>query len=307
MDLEKEVKNYLNYCEHQKKLDSKTIYAYENDLGQFISFMKNYEFVIEKKSINAFIVNLHDQYKPKSVKRKIASVKALFSYLEDEEILVYNIFHKMKTKFKEDMILPRVVTRNNIERLLKYLYYTLGYTEEKWKKKYILRDIAVVEVLFATGLRISELCGLKNEDFLLEEGIIKIKGKGAKERYIQIANQEIIKLLCKYKREFDREIKDSGFFFVNRYGKRLSEQSSRKMIKKICLEAEIEQNITPHMFRHSFATLLLEEDVDIRYIQRMLGHASIVTTQIYTYVTQEKQKEILKMKHPRNKMSIKNI
>lgn len=305
MDLVRETKNYLYYCEYQKKLDSKTLRAYKNDLSQFLDFMKQYGYALEKRVINAYIIDLHNHYKQRSVKRKIASIKALFSYLESEDIIENNIFHKIKTKFKEEMTLPKTISRDNIEKLLRYLYQVYGQTEDQWRERLVLRDIAVVEVLFATGLRISELCGLKDDDFILVEGILKIKGKGAKERYIQIANNEVIALLIRYKERFGGEIEKAGYFFVNRYGNRLSEQSARRMLNKYAEGAGLPQHVTPHMFRHSFATLLLEEDVDIRYIQRMLGHSSIVTTQIYTYVTSAKQKEILRMKHPRNKMVVR--
>lgn len=304
MDLVRETKDYLYYCEYQKKLDAKTLRAYKMDLEQFLGFMARYNYVVEKSILNEYIVNLHSNYKPKSVKRKIASVKALFSYMESEEIIESNIFRKVKTKFKEEQTLPKTITRDNIAFLLKHLYQLHEYTEDKWKEKFILRDIAVVEVLFTTGIRISELCGLRNEDFLLEEGVLKIRGKGAKERYIQIANRDVILLLTKYKNKFSGEIESSGYFFVNRYGNQLSDQSARRMIHQHTKDAALKQHITPHMFRHSFATLLLEEDVDIRYIQKMLGHSSIVTTEIYTYVALEKQKEILRLKHPRNKMIV---
>lgn len=115
--------------------------------------------------------------------------------------------------------------------------------------------------------------------------------------------------LKEYKRYWEKELNVSEFFFLNRYGERYSEQSARRMIQRYTQEAMIEMHITPHMFRHAFATLLLEEEVDIRFIQKMLGHASIMTTQIYAEVASKKQIEILKMKHPRNRMEIfeKNV
>lgn len=304
MDLKREIKKYLYYCEHQKKLDIKTTRAYKVDLEQFLIFMEKYDYAVEKDILNEYIVNLHSNYKPRSVKRKIASIKAFFSYLESEEIIENNIFRKMKTKFREEQTLPKTITRENITFLLKYLYQIYRHTEDKWKEKFILRDIAVVEVLFTTGIRISELCGLKNEDFLFREGVLKIKGKGLKERYIQIVNKDVMLLLEEYKNKFSGDIESSGYFFVNRYGNQLSDQSARRIINRHSEAADMKQHITPHMFRHSFATLLLEEDVDIRYIQKMLGHSSIVTTEIYTYVALEKQKEILRLKHPRNKMVV---
>ena len=164
-----------------------------------------------------------------------------------------------------------------------------------------LRDRAILETLFATGIRVSELCSLKVKDISIDDGVIKIMGKGAKERIVQIRNSEVISSLQRYQTSNKFE---SEYFFVNRQAARISEQSVRFMIRRLCNTADVPQHITPHMFRHSFATLLLEEDVDIRYIQRMLGHSSIQTTQIYTQVTMEKQRQILTLKHPRNKIRL---
>ena len=146
----------------------------------------------------------------------------------------------------------------------------------------------------------SELCSLSRRDVKLEEGEVKIYGKGAKERFVQITNPSVLQALREYRQETDH----SEIFFVNRLGKPLSDQSVRGIVKKYGKLGGVEQHITPHMFRHSFATLLLEEDVDIRYIQRLLGHSSIVTTQIYTHVAGKKQRDILSAKHPRNRLEV---
>ena len=167
-----------------------------------------------------------------------------------------------------------------------------------------VRDIAVIELLFATGMRISELCSLKPESIDLESGNILIYGKGAKERVIQIGNPEVISALLLYQEYFEEDIAACGYFFVNKRKNKLSDQSVRFMIKRYAEIAGITQHITPHMFRHSFATLLLEQDVDIRYIQQMLGHSSISTTEIYTHVSNKKQKDILVNKHPRNLIKV---
>ena len=136
----------------------------------------------------------------------------------------------------------------------------------------------------------------------LNEYIIKLWGKGSKERLIQICNTNVRRLIDEYTISLKSE--ENSYFFVNRLNNRLSEQSVRNMINDYANKAKISQHITPHMFRHSFATLLLEEDVDIRYIQQMLGHSSITTTQIYTHTSITKQKTILETKHPRNKIQI---
>ena len=142
------------------------------------------------------------------------------------------------------------------------------------------------------------------DDINLSDKFIRVYGKGSKERIIQIENSDVLLALRKYNDAFSTEIQSGGFFFINRLNNRLSEQSVRFMINKYVAKAGVLMHITPHMFRHSFATLLLEEDVDIRYIQQLLGHSSIVTTQIYTHVTSNKQKYILNTKHPRNRIII---
>ncbi len=303
MLLREEIDKYLHYCKFQKELDEKTVRAYKTDLGQFMTLLGGKE--LDKENLNLYLVYLHRVYKQKTVKRKIASVKALFHYLEEEEVLEINPFRKVKTKFKEEIALPKIIPRDIIEQLLDHLYKKRTVKEySEWQKKIILRDTAIVETLFSTGLRISELCHLQNRYVDLKNGVLCIQGKGGKERYLQIGNSDVLSILNVYKKCFEKEIREHGYFFVNRYGDPFSEQSARRMIHKYAEEIHADINITPHMFRHSFATYLMEEDVNIRYIQKMLGHSSITTTQIYTYVTTQKEKEILQTKHPRNKMDI---
>lgn len=153
-------------------------------------------------------------------------------------------------------------------------------------------------------MRISELCTLKSEDVNLYDGTILIYGKGDKERRIQIGNDAVISILEEYKTDFKTEIKSCNHFFANQSGKALSDQSVRRMINKYSSLAGIDLHITPHMFRHTFATSLLEADVDIRYIQEMLGHSSINVTEIYTHVAIAKQRDILTAKHPRKDFHI---
>ncbi len=303
MLLREEIDKYLHYCKFQKELDEKTVRAYKTDLGQFMTLLGGKE--LDKENLNLYLVYLHRVYKQKTVKRKIASVKALFHYLEEEEVLEINPFRKVKTKFKEEIALPKIIPRDIIEQLLDHLYKKRTVKEySEWQKKIILRDTAIVETLFSTGLRISELCHLQNRYVDLKNGVLCIQGKGGKERYLQIGNSDVLSILNVYKKCFEKEIREHGYFFVNRYGDPFSEQSARRMIHKYAEEIHADINITPHMFRHSFATYLMEEDVNIRYIQKMLGHSSITTTQIYTYVTTQKEKEILQTKHPRNKMDV---
>ncbi len=157
----------------------------------------------------------------------------------------------------------------------------------------------MIELLFATGIRISELCSLGVENVNLYDQTILIYGKGSKERKVQIGNDDVLNILQNYKNDFQTEIQNCGHFFVNQNGRELSDQAVRRMINKYTSLAAIDLHITPHMFRHTFATSLLEADVDIRYIQEILGHSSINITEIYTHVAMSKQRDILTTKHPR--------
>lgn len=301
MNLQSQIKEYLEYCEYRKELDKKTIKAYRIDLRQYSQAISVE--IPEKSELERFITCLHKTYKQKSVKRKIASIKAFYNYLEQEEIIEDNPFRKIKVKFKETMRLPKIIPRGEIEQLLNYMY---SFYKTHGENKYRLRDIAVVEMCFATGARVSEISHIKEENVDLNTGAIRIMGKGGKERYIQIADWSVLELLRKYYQYNQAEINKSSYFFVNQRGKRYTEQSIRLMIRKYSKLAGIKRNITPHMFRHSFATYLIEEGVDVSCVQQILGHSSIKTTQIYIHIASKKQAEILREMHPRKSMKIDN-
>ena len=304
-NLQKWAEQYLVACKYQKGLDAKTIKAYRIDLSQFNMFMGQGEADLTRSSMMEYISDLHQKYKPRTIRRKIASVKAFCGYLEYEELITESPFAKLPLKLNAPLILPRVIPFSVIEAILSTAYQRgkmEGLSEKQ--KRVALRDIAVLELIFATGIRVSELCSLKCGDINLVEGEVKIYGKGAKERMVQIGNPAVLAALQAYQALNCLAIEHSGMFFVNRLDKPLSDQSVRNIVAKYTRLAGENMHITPHMFRHSFATLLLEEDVDIRYIQRLLGHSSIVTTQIYTYVSGRKQRDILSIKHPRNKIQV---
>lgn len=299
------IANYLEYCGTQKRLDEKTLKAYRIDLRQFSEQTSSQEITdITSETLEAYIAKLHQLYKPKTVKRKIASVKALFHYLEYKNIIDRNPFNKIQVRFREPVILPKTIPLHTVETFLTTIYKQRSNAKTDYQKRNALRDAAVAELLFATGMRISELCTLKSDDVNLYEGIILIYGKGDKERRIQIGNDAVIHILEEYKNDFQTEIESCKHFFANQSGKALSDQSVRRMINKYTSLAAIDLHITPHMFRHTFATSLLEADVDIRYIQEMLGHSSINVTEIYTHVAMSKQKDILTTKHPRKDFHI---
>lgn len=301
-DLQHWIARYLLDCQCQKGLDSKTLKAYRIDLAQFSTFIDQRGLELTREGIMEYISDLHQQYKPKTIRRKVASVKAFCGYLEYEELAKENPFSRLRLKLSAPLILPRTIPLSAIEAILTTAYQMKGNAKTLGQRNVALRDIAVLELLFATGVRVSELCTLQCGDVRIDEGEIKIYGKGAKERFVQIANPDVLKALCCYQEVYKDIMAQTGTFFVNRLHRPLSDQSARSIVDKYSKLAGVEAHITPHMFRHSFATLLLEEGVDIRYIQRLLGHSSIVTTQIYTHVAGKKQRDILSEKHPRNKI-----
>ena len=304
-NLQTHTKNYLEYCRYQRQLDAKTLKAYRIDLSQFQTKISTEDILeITPDVLETFIAQLHQEYKPKTVKRKIASVKAFFHYLEYKELIERNPFARIQVKFREPVILPKTIPLHTVENLLSVIYKQCRVAKTDYQKKNSLRDIAVIELLFATGMRISELCSLKITDVNLQDKNILIYGKGRKERKIQIGNNDVISILEKYKAAFLEKMQNCSHFFVNQSGSPLSDQSVRRMINKYTAIASIEMHITPHMFRHTFATSLLEADVDIRYIQEMLGHSSINITEIYTHVALSKQRDILTTKHPRKDFHI---
>lgn len=294
------IDEFLNYCRYHKKLSEKTIRAYKIDLSQYGAFSDE----LSKQALWGYIEHLNKKYKPKTAKRKLATLKAFIHFLLLQDLIDYNPFDKLETTIKEPLLLPKTIPLGVIAKLISFAYQQIVFAKSDYQIRCAVRNTAILELLFATGARVAEICTLRSDNVDLIGNSVKFYGKGSKERIIPIENFAVLSILRKYHSLFEKEILNSGYFFVNKLGRRMTEQSVRNMINSYCKLCGVEMHITPHMFRHSFATLLLEEDVDIRYIQRMLGHSSITTTQIYTHVTSAKQKEILKTKHPRNKLNI---
>ena len=311
-EIKNAVEKFIFHCNFEKKLSQKTIKAYKTDLSQFQEFVKKQNIKndiveIDKDNIKKYLQNI-SVFKPRTIKRKVATLKAFFNFLEFEEEIELNPFRKIRIQIKEPKQLPSVMNLTEVKSILKS-----AYREKNTKKhdtfsfKESIRNIAILELLFATGIRVSELTSLKPENVDLKSNYIKVNGKGSKERVIQLTNNETLSALKMYKRLFNNQIYEKDYFFINRNRSVISEQSVRFMIKKYSKKAGLKRNITPHTFRHTFATLLLEQDVDIKYIQHFLGHSSIVTTQIYTHVNKKQQKKILRTKHPRNSFSSENF
>lgn len=304
MTLNSAIQDFISHCKYEKNLSPKTIKAYKTDLNQALLFLKDVQNNVSeilKTHLKEYLVCISG-FKPKTIKRKIASLKALFNYLEFEDLIIVNPFRKMQIKIKEPVVLREVMDINEVIKIFKKIYYKKTKIVNKNSYPYweLVRNIVVLELLFNTGARVSEIANLKECDLNIKSGYLVIKGKGDKERSIQMCNKESLEILSEYYDLFKKSIKKSGgWFLINRFHRKLSDQSIRNMVRKIAKEARITKKITPHVFRHTFATLLLEKDVDLKYIQSFLGHSSIVTTQIYTHVNRRKQRKILLAKHPR--------
>lgn len=303
-------KDFLFHCRYEKKLSPKTLKAYTIDCNQFIDFLGKDRASKDIRQVDKYILKQMllrlESAKPKTLKRKVATIKAMFNFLEFEDEILVNPFRKMKIKIKEPKILPSVMSLSEVEKMLEEASLQIRKIRRKRSYQFLehLRHQAVLETLFATGIRVSELCYLRNKDMDLESGVIRIMGKGSRQRIIHICHKEVLMILRQYRIQSLKWFNEGEYFFVNRLGKRLSDQSVRFMIKKYSLQAGIGKQITPHTFRHSFATLLLEQNVDIKYIQSLLGHSSISTTQIYTHVNPAKQREILLHHHPRQRIKM---
>ena len=292
------IADYLEVGEYEKQLSPDTIKAYRIDLRQFLEFTGGVW--PDKGVLNQYIKHINQNFAPRSAKRKLASVRAFYHAMELNGELDENPFDKLHIRIQSPKQLPRIIPEQVVQALLQSAYesYVSGCRET-------LRDIVVLELLFSTGLRVSELCALSKDSFQLGDSELRllINGKGRKERIIQITTAELLHLLKVYCSEFSKEIEEQSSILFNQRGRPISPQSVRRIINNYLKQIGVNSHITPHMFRHTFATSLLEAGMDIRYIQSLLGHSSISTTQIYTHVTARQQTLLLAEKHPRGKMT----
>jgi integrase/recombinase XerD len=306
MDLKDAIASFLFHCQYEKNLSPKTLKAYSIDLRQFSDYLaRELQItdlaVIDKVPLRAYIKTLFGPLKEKSIKRKVATLKAFFRYLEREDVVAVSPFRKMDVRIKETRRLPRTVPVEDLKSLFQYLYRKKSECADRTSQSYraLLRDTAILETLFATGARVAEICNLSETDVDLSQGSVRILGKGRRERVLQLCHMDTLATLRAYSALRKEASASSTHFFCNRLGHRLSEQSVRSSLARHAASAGIEPRFTPHALRHSVATLLLEEGVDIRYIQALLGHASLSTTQIYTAVRAHHQRQILASLHPR--------
>lgn len=244
---------YLDQCEN-KRLSHHTIKAYRIDLKQFYVFMIHKD--MNKKEISCYIHYLNEHFKLKTVKRKLASLLAFFEEMVFQEVFQENPMDKIRYRIQEEKKLPRIIRYHQLQ----HIFSQLNQQHHAFKK----RDRAVIELLMSTGIRVCELCAIKHEDLYLEDKYLIIYGKNAKERVIFLG-EDVYQALKEYQEAFYDQMMQQDYFFINNQYHRLTEQSVRYMIKKYSEGF----HITPHMFRHTFATMLLEQDVDITYIQKI--------------------------------------
>ena len=298
--------DFKRHCRFERKLDEKTISAYQCDIVQFASLLANGSETlvanVKRDDIQCWLENI-SAYKFRTMKRKIASVNAFMRYMEWVFEDFDNPVRRVRIKLKEPKRLPVVMTKAETGRIFALLNENVqsgkGSTQSH---KLAVRNRAVFELLFGTGMRIGELCGLRNCDVDLERGLVRIIGKGNKERVVDVCMPVTLAALREWVQVRETPTDTNAYFFTNRLGHGLSPQIVRLLVHQIAKECNIDKNVTPHTFRHTFATLLLEENVDVFTIQHILGHSSISTTQIYLHVNPVRQRDVLTNHHPRSKM-----
>ena len=302
-DLELNKKLFINFLRTEKSLSENTIASYSIDLDKFLEYASGVKQISAIKKIREDTVNdflsfinksqskLNKKFSPKSVSRNISSLRTFFRYLESENVIEINPMENIESP-KTSRLLPEVLSQEEIEKIL---------SVQDVKDKLGLRDKALLETLYASGLRVSEAINLCIGDIFFEEGYLRVFGKGSKERIVPIGNTalEFITLYIKDSRSILKNKKSFDVLFLNFRGNKLSRMGILEIIKKNCLAAGIKRSIHPHTFRHSFATHLLQGGADIKIIQEMLGHSDISTTQIYTHIDKDYLIEIHKTFHPR--------
>ena len=309
MEIRKAIDAYLDYCEGIRRLDHKTIKAYRCDLLQFAEWLECYLASRGEEGqdpTEAYIRHLNEQYKPKSVRRKAAAVRAFVRRMGAQATELAP-FAKMEIHAREPKELPRTVRNEDLRKMLRRAQAELADAKGVSPHSTFIaaRALAMIELLVATGMRISELCALNNDDVDLYGRTLRIMGKGSRERVVQLECQATLDAVWGYlaaRNAYFAEARTHGEsqrLFVNRDGAPLTDHVARLAIEQLGERARASAHVTPHMVRHTFATLLLEQDVDIRFIQRLLGHSSIRTTEIYTHVSSAKQREIMRTKNPR--------
>lgn len=294
--MEKLLQDFIYYLSVEKGLSANTLDSYGRDLKKYLHFLEQEGLNTLKETgreeISRFInVQREQGLASASVTRSLAAIRSFYQFLMKEQLIEENPAKELDTPRKEKQ-LPQVLSCSDVELLLE---------QPECAKASGKRDKAMLEMIYATGIRVSELISLDLNNVNIKMGFLRCSGKGSKERMIPLGS-EAIKSLEDYLKESRGKMiksKEERALFVNQKGKRLTRQGFWKILKKYSQKAGINGEITPHTLRHSFATHLLENGADLRSVQEMLGHADISTTQIYTHLTRQKIRDIYKQTHPR--------
>ena len=292
MDIEKEIYDYMNYLIIERQLSSNTIDAYKRDLYSFFNYVNKKYNNISKEDIINYIKYLNSELNPKSVNRHIVTLKNYFNFLEKNSMININPCENI-TGLKTKKSIPRVLSEEDIDKLL----------DINPKNAFEYRNKSMLELMYSSGLRVSELLNLNVNDIDFDLNIVRIFGKGSKERIMPI-NEIATSFLYDYINIYRKTLlknKVNDILFLNSRGEKLSRQGFFKILKEIAREKGIKKELSPHTLRHSFATHLLNHGADLRSIQTMLGHENIETTQIYTHVSNNMVKEEYESAHPRSK------
>lgn len=292
----KYIDKYLEYLKVERKYSNKTILSYKDDLIEYNEFLGN-NFTnilnIDMNIVNNYMKYLYDRKITKSsISRKLSSIRGLYNYLVRENIIKENHFNKIQNP-KRELYLPKFLKDEELDKIFS-VCNSNNPTEE--------RDTLIIELLYATGVRVSELVNIKIKDINREEKLIKVLGKGNKERMV-IYNNHTKKALDTYLKDgynyFNK--KSSEYLILNKNGNKLSERYIREIINKKVSQASLDIKISPHTLRHTFATDILENGADLMTVKELLGHESINTTSIYTHITNEQIKKTYNLAHPRAK------
>lgn len=292
----KYIDKYLEYLKVERKYSNKTILSYKDDLIEYNEFLGN-NFTnilnIDINIVNNYMKYLYDRKITKSsISRKLSSIRGLYNYLVREDIIKENHFNKIQNP-KRELYLPKFLKDEELDKIFS-VCNSNNPTEE--------RDTLIIELLYATGVRVSELVNIKIKDINREEKLIKVLGKGNKERMV-IYNNHTKKALDTYLKDgynyFNK--KSSEYLILNKNGNKLSERYIREIINKKVSQASLDIKISPHTLRHTFATDILENGADLMTVKELLGHESLNTTSIYTHITNEQIKKTYNLAHPRAK------
>jgi len=290
------IDDFINYLAVERRLADNTLLAYRGDLIKYFQYLERKEIKeigsVERKQITDFMYYQKQQeLSVTSICRELAAIKMFHRFLVVERIVRQDASHLIDTP-KVWKKIPDVLTCKEVEALIE---------SSKGRKPQAIRDHAILELFYASGMRVSELVNLNLDSINFDIGYVRCLGKGRKERIIPIGKKarDSVKKYCEGARKNFLKDQPNSTLFLNRFGRKISRQTIWKLIKQYAQKAGIVKEIKPHTLRHSFATHLLEHGADLRSVQEMLGHADIATTQIYTHVDKERLRSIHKQFHPR--------